>query len=127
MYKGEKYILNLIDTPEHVDFLYEVSRLIAACEGTLSIVDTSQGVQAQIISNLYIAIEHDLEVIPVINKCDMASVVSEEVEDEATELLGCERKEIIRASSKTGMEVGEILGAVVERTPHSEGDEETPL
>ena len=127
MYKGEKYILNLIDTPGHVDFSYEVSRSIAACEGALLIVDASQGVQAQTISNLYMAIEHDLEIIPVINKCDMASAMPEEVEDEIVELLGCKREEIIRASGKTGMGVEEILEAVVERVPHPEGDEEAPL
>ena len=115
MYKGEKYILNLIDTPGHVDFSYEVSRSIAACEGALLIVDASQGVQAQTISNLYMAIEHDLEIIPVINKCDMASAMPEEVEDEIVELLGCKREEIIRASGKTGMGIEEILAAVVER------------
>ena len=127
MYKGEKYILNLIDTPGHVDFSYEVSRSIAACEGALLIVDASQGVQAQTISNLYMAIEHDLEIIPVINKCDMASAMPEEVEDEIVELLGCKRSEIIRASGKTGMGVEEILAAVIERIPHPEGDEEAPL
>ena len=127
VYKGEKYILNLIDTPGHVDFSYEVSRSIAACEGALLIVDASQGVQAQTISNLYMAIEHDLEIIPVINKCDMASAMPEEVEDEIVELLGCKREEIIRASGKTGMGVEEILEAVVERIPHPEGDEEAPL
>ena len=126
-YKGEKYILNLIDTPGHVDFSYEVSRSIAACEGALLIVDASQGVQAQTISNLYMAIEHDLEIIPVINKCDMASAMPEEVEDEIVELLGCKRDEIIRASGKTGMGVEEILAAVIERIPHPEGDEEAPL
>ena len=126
-YKGEKYILNLIDTPGHVDFSYEVSRSIAACEGALLIVDASQGVQAQTISNLYMAIEHDLEIIPVINKCDMASAMPEEVEDEIVELLGCKRDEIIRASGKTGMGVEEILTAVIERIPHPEGDEEAPL
>ena len=126
-YKGEKYVLNLIDTPGHVDFSYEVSRSIAACEGALLIVDASQGVQAQTISNLYMAIEHDLEIIPVINKCDMASAMPEEVEDEIVELLGCKREEIIRASGKTGMGVEEILAAVIERIPHPEGDEEAPL
>ena len=126
-YKGEKYILNLIDTPGHVDFSYEVSRSIAACEGALLIVDASQGVQAQTISNLYMAIEHDLEIIPVINKCDMASAMPEEVEDEIVELLGCKREEIIRASGKTGMGVEEILAAVIERIPHPVGDEEAPL
>ena len=126
-YKSEKYILNLIDTPGHVDFSYEVSRSIAACEGALLIVDASQGVQAQTISNLYMAIEHDLEIIPVINKCDMASAMPEEVEDEIVELLGCKRDEIIRASGKTGMGVEEILAAVIERIPHPKGDDEAPL
>ena len=124
---GEEYIFNLIDTPGHVDFSYEVSRSIAACEGALLIVDASQGVQAQTISNLYMAIEHDLEIIPIINKCDMASAMPEEVEDEIVELLGCKRDEIIRASGKTGMGVEEILAAVIERIPHPEGDEEAPL
>ena len=127
VYKGEKYVLNLIDTPGHVDFSYEVSRSIAACEGALLIVDATQGVQAQTISNLYMAIEHDLEIIPVINKCDMASAMPDEVEDEIVELLGCRRDEIIRASGKTGMGVEEILQAVIERIPHPEGDEEAPL
>ena len=126
-YKGETYILNLIDTPGHVDFSYEVSRSIAACEGALLIVDASQGVQAQTISNLYMAIEHDLEIIPIINKCDMASAMPEEVEDEIVELLGCKRDEIIRASGKTGMGVEEILAAVIERIPHPQGDESAPL
>ena len=126
-YQGEKYILNLIDTPGHVDFSYEVSRSIAACEGALLIVDASQGVQAQTISNLYMALEHDLEIIPVINKCDMASAQPDEVEDEIVELLGCKREEIIRASGKTGMGVEEILQAVIERVPHPVGDEEAPL
>lgn len=127
VYNGEKYILNLIDTPGHVDFSYEVSRSIAACEGALLIVDASQGVQAQTISNLYMAIEHDLEIIPVINKCDMDSAMPDEVEDEIVELLGCKREEIIRASGKTGMGVEEILNAVVERVPHPTGDENAPL
>ena len=126
-FEGKKYVLNLIDTPGHVDFSYEVSRSIAACEGALLIVDASQGVQAQTISNLYMAIEHDLEIIPVINKCDMASAMPEEVEDEIVELLGCKRDEIIRASGKTGMGVEEILSAVIERIPHPKGDEEAPL
>ena len=126
-YQGEKYILNLIDTPGHVDFSYEVSRSIAACEGALLIVDASQGVQAQTISNLYMALEHDLEIIPVINKCDMDSAMPDEVEDEIIELLGCKREEIIRASGKTGLGVEEILAAVIERVPHPVGDEEAPL
>lgn len=117
----------MIDTPGHVDFSYEVSRSIAACEGALLIVDASQGVQAQTISNLYMAIEHDLEIIPIINKCDMASAMPEEVEDEIVELLGCKRDEIIRASGKTGMGVEEILAAVIERIPHPQGDESAPL
>ena len=102
MYKGEKYVLNLIDTPGHVDFSYEVSRSIAACEGALLIVDASQGVQAQTISNLYMAIEHDLEIIPVINKIDMPSAMPEEVEDEIVDLIGCKHEDILRASGKTG-------------------------
>ncbi|MBR3897158.1 MAG: translation elongation factor 4 [Bacteroidaceae bacterium] len=126
-YNGEKYILNLIDTPGHVDFSYEVSRSIAACEGALLIVDASQGVQAQTISNLYMALEHDLEIIPVMNKCDMDSAMPDEVEDEIVDLLGCKREEIIRASGKTGMGVEEILQAIVERVPHPVGDEEAPL
>ena len=113
-----KYILNLIDTPGHVDFSYEVSRSIAACEGALLVVDATQGVQAQTISNLYMAIEHDLEIIPVINKIDMPSAMPDEVEDEIVELLGCGRDEIIRASGRTGEGVDEILKAVVERVPH---------
>ena len=126
-YKGEKYVLNLIDTPGHVDFSYEVSRSIAACEGALLVVDASQGVQAQTISNLYMALENDLEIIPVMNKCDMDSAMPEEVEDEIVDLLGCKREEIIRASGKTGLGVEEILNAVIERIPHPEGDEEAPL
>ncbi|MBQ6801113.1 MAG: translation elongation factor 4 [Bacteroidaceae bacterium] len=126
-YQGEKYILNLIDTPGHVDFSYEVSRSIAACEGALLIVDASQGVQAQTISNLYMALEHDLEIIPVMNKCDRDRAMPDEVEDEIVDLLGCKREEIIRASGKTGMGVEEILQAIVERVPHPVGDEEAPL
>ena len=114
-------------TPGHVDFSYEVSRSIAACEGALLIVDATQGVQAQTISNLYMAIEHDLEIIPVVNKCDMVNAMPEEVEDEIVELLGCKHEEIIRASGKTGMGVEEILNAVVERIPCPTGDEEAPL
>ena len=126
-YKGEKYILNLIDTPGHVDFSYEVSRSIAACEGAILVVDATQGVQAQTISNLYMAIEHDLEIIPVINKCDMQSAMPDEVEDEIIELIGCKRDEIIRASARTGMGVEEILNAIVERVPHPVGDPDAPL
>lgn len=126
-YKGEKFILNLIDTPGHVDFSYEVSRSIASCEGALLVVDATQGVQAQTISNLYMAIEHDLEIIPVINKIDMPSAMPDEVEDEIVELLGCKHEEVIRASAKTGEGVEAILQAVVERIPHPVGDPEAPL
>ena len=127
MSHGEKYILNLIDTPGHVDFSYEVSRSIAACEGALLIVDATQGVQAQTISNLYMAIEHDLEIIPVINKIDMPSAMPDEVEDEIVDLIGCKREEILRASGKTGEGVEAILEAIVERIPHPEGNPEAPL
>lgn len=124
---GEKYILNLIDTPGHVDFSYEVSRSIAACEGALLVVDATQGVQAQTISNLYMAIDHDLEIIPVINKIDMPSAMPDEVEDEIIDLIGCKREDIIRASGKTGVGVDEILEAVVKRIPHPKGDDKAPL
>jgi len=126
-YHGEKYILNLIDTPGHVDFSYEVSRSIAACEGALLVVDATQGVQAQTISNLYMAIDNNLEIIPVINKIDMPSAMPDEVEDEIVELIGCEPEDIIRASGKTGEGVEDILNAVVERIPHPKGDESAPL
>ena len=126
-YKGENYVLNLIDTPGHVDFSYEVSRSIAACEGALLIVDASQGVQAQTISNLYMAIENDLQIIPVLNKIDLPSAMPEEVEDEIIELLGCDRSEILRASGKTGEGVEELLQAIVERVPAPKGDPEAPL
>lgn len=124
---NEKYVLNLIDTPGHVDFSYEVSRSIAACEGALLVVDATQGVQAQTISNLYMAIEHDLEIIPVINKIDMPSAMPDEVEDEIVELIGCKREDIIRASGKTGEGIPEILKAVVEKIPSPVGDENAPL
>ncbi len=124
---GEKYVLNLIDTPGHVDFSYEVSRSIAACEGALLIVDASQGIQAQTISNLYMAIDNDLEIIPVLNKCDLDSAKPEEVEDQIVDLLGCDPEEIIRASGKTGMGVDDILRAIVERVPAPKGDPEAPL
>ena len=127
VHNGETYILNLIDTPGHVDFSYEVSRSIASCEGALLVVDATQGVQAQTISNLYMAIDHDLEIIPVINKIDMPSAMPDEVEDEIVELLGCKHEEVIRASGKTGEGVEEILNAVVERIPHPVGDENAPL
>ena len=126
-YKGEKYTLNLIDTPGHVDFSYEVSRSIAACEGALLIVDATQGIQAQTISNLYMAIENDLEIIPIMNKMDMDSAMPEEVEDQIVELLGCKAEDIIRASGKTGMGVPEILNAIVERIKPPKGDPEAPL
>lgn len=126
-YQGEKYTLNLIDTPGHVDFAYEVSRSIAACEGALLIVDATQGIQAQTISNLYMAIEHDLEIIPIMNKMDMDNAMPEEVEDQIVELLGCKPEEIIRASGKTGMGVMEILDAIVERIKPPKGDPEAPL
>ena len=121
------YVLNLIDTPGHVDFSYEVSRSIAACEGALLIVDAAQGIQAQTISNLYMALEHDLEIIPIVNKVDLPSAMPEEVEDQIIELLGCKRDEIIRASGKTGLGVDEILHAIVERIPAPKGDPEAPL
>ena len=125
--EGKTYTLNLIDTPGHVDFSYEVSRSIAACEGALLVVDATQGVQAQTISNLYMAIDHNLEIIPVINKIDMPSAMPDEVEDEIIDLIGCDRSEIIRASGKTGEGVEDILNAVVERIPHPEGSKEEPL
>lgn len=124
---GENYHLNLIDTPGHVDFAYEVSRSIAACEGCLLLVDSTQGVQAQTISNLYMAIEHNLEIIPVLSKCDMVNSMPEEVEDEIIDLLGCKREDIIRASGKTGEGVDDILRAVIERIPAPVGDEKAPL
>ena len=124
---GQDYVLNLIDTPGHVDFAYEVSRSIAACEGCLLVVDSTQGVQAQTISNLYMAIEHDLEIIPVLNKCDMPNSMPEEVEDEIIELIGCKREDIIRASGKTGEGIDDILRAVVERIPAPVGDPNAPL
>ena len=121
------YTLNLIDTPGHVDFSYEVSRSIAACEGAILVVDASQGVQAQTISNLYMALEHDLEIIPVMNKCDMESAMPDMVEDEIVDLLGCKREDILRCSAKTGVGVPEILDAIVERIPAPQGDPEAPL
>ncbi|GJG35897.1 MULTISPECIES: translation elongation factor 4 [Prevotella] len=122
-----KYILNLIDTPGHVDFSYEVSRSIAACEGALLVVDATQGVQAQTISNLYMAIDHDLEIIPVINKIDMPNAMPDEVEDEIVDLIGCDSSEIIRASAKTGEGIPEILEAIVKRIPEPKGDPKAPL
>src|ERR1035437_8177120 len=125
--QGKQYTLNLIDTPGHVDFCYEVSRSIAACEGALLIVDASQGIQAQTISNLYLALEHDLEIIPIMNKMDMDNAMPEEVEDQIVELLGCKREEILRASGKTGMGVMDILEAIVTRVPAPKGDPDAPL
>lgn len=124
---GEKYILNLIDTPGHVDFSYEVSRAIASCEGALLVVDATQGIQAQTISNLYLALNHDLEIIPVINKIDMDSAMVEVVKDQIVDLLGCKSEEILLASGKTGVGVPEILDAIVERVPAPKGDPEAPL
>ena len=124
---GEKYTLNMIDTPGHVDFSYEVSRSIAACEGALLLVDASQGIQAQTISNLYLAIEHDLEIIPVLNKVDMESAMIDEVSDQIIDLIGCEKEEIILASGKTGIGVENVLNAVVDRIPAPQGDPNLPL
>jgi GTP-binding protein LepA len=124
---GKDYVLNLIDTPGHVDFSYEVSRAIAACEGALLLVDASQGIEAQTISNLYLAMEHDLTIIPVLNKMDLPSAMPEEVKDEMEDLLGCERDDIIGASGKTGRGVDELLRAIVERIPPPVGDPKAPL
>jgi GTP-binding protein LepA len=126
-YEGQDYILNLIDTPGHVDFSYEVSRSIAACEGALLIVDATQGIEAQTISNLYLAIEHDLEIIPILNKMDLDSAMPEEVSDQIIDLIGCKLEDIIPASGKTGLGVNEILKAVIERVPAPKGDEDAPL
>jgi GTP-binding protein LepA len=124
---GQEYVLNLIDTPGHVDFSYEVSRSIAACEGALLIVDASQGIQAQTISNLYLALEHDLEIIPILNKMDLPGAMPEEVKDQIVDLIGCKREEIIPASGKTGMGIPDILKAIIERIPAPVGDPEAPL
>ena len=126
-YEGKDYVLNLLDTPGHVDFSYEVSRSIAACEGALLVVDATQGIQAQTISNLYMAIDNDLEIIPVLNKVDLASAQIAEVEDQIIDLLGCKREEIIHASGKTGQGVPDILQAIIERVPHPKGDPDAPL
>jgi GTP-binding protein LepA len=123
----EEYILNLIDTPGHVDFSYEVSRALAACEGALLLVDATQGIQAQTISNLYLAIDNDLEIIPVINKIDMDGAMIEEVEDQIVELIGCKREEILHASGRTGLGVEAVLEAIVERIPAPKGDPQAPL
>lgn len=124
---GQDYILNLIDTPGHVDFSYEVSRSIAACEGALLIVDASQGIEAQTISNLYLALEHDLEIIPILNKMDLPGAMPEEVSDQIMELIGCDLEDIIQASGKTGLGVDLILEAVVNRIPAPKGDDSAPL
>ena len=126
-YKGEKYVLNLIDTPGHVDFSYEVSRSIAACEGALLIVDAAQSIQAQTISNLYLALENDLEIIPILNKIDLPSANPEEVTDEIVNLLGCKPEDVLRVSGKTGAGVKELLEQIVERIPAPEGDPDAPL
>src|ERR1700709_1526011 len=126
-FQGTEYILNLIDTPGHVDFSYEVSRALAACEGALLLVDATQGIQAQTISNLYLALENDLEIIPILNKMDLPGAMPEEVKDQIVELIGCKREEIIAASGKTGMGVHDILHAIVERVPPPVGDPKAPL
>jgi GTP-binding protein LepA len=126
-FEGQDYVLNLIDTPGHVDFSYEVSRSIAACEGALLIVDASQGIEAQTISNLYLALEHDLEIIPILNKMDLPGAMPEEVSDQIIELLGCDMEDIIQASGKTGLGVDAILSAVINRIPAPKGDENAPL
>ena len=126
-YNDEDYVLNLIDTPGHVDFSYEVSRSIAACEGALLIVDATQGIQAQTISNLYLAIDNDLEIIPIMNKMDLDSAMPEEVEEQIIELLGCDREDIIRASGKSGLGVTEILSEIIEKVPAPKGDPQAPL
>ena len=124
---GNEYTLNLIDTPGHVDFSYEVSRSIAACEGALLIVDATQGIEAQTISNLYLALEHDLEIIPVLNKMDLDSADPEVVGDQIIDLIGCDASEIIPASGKSGLGVQDILSAVIERVPAPKGDPEAPF
>ena len=126
-YANQNFVLNLIDTPGHVDFSYEVSRSIAACEGALLVVDATQGIQAQTISNLYLALENDLEIIPVMNKIDLDSAMPEEVADEIIDLLGCAREDILSCSAKTGVGVPEILKAIVDRVPAPVGDVEAPL
>ena len=124
---GERYVLNLIDTPGHVDFSYEVSRAIASCEGALLVVDATQGIQAQTISNLYLAVGHDLEIIPVLNKIDVDSAMIDEVTDQVIDLIGCKREDILLASGKTGQGVEEILEAIIARIPAPKGDDNAPL
>ena len=124
---GQKYTLNLIDTPGHVDFSYEVSRAIASCEGALLVVDATQGIQAQTISNLYLALGQDLEIIPVLNKIDCESAMIDEVKDQIIDLIGCKEEEILLASGKTGQGVEDVLEAIVERIPAPEGDDNAPL
>ena len=126
-YEGNEYVLNLIDTPGHVDFSYEVSRSIAACEGALLIVDASQGIEAQTISNLYLALEHDLQIIPILNKMDLPGAMPDEVSDQIVELIGCDESEIIKASGKTGLGVNDILASVIENIPAPTGNENEPL
>src|SRR5690625_6861206 len=126
-YKGDEYVLNLIDTPGHVDFSYEVSRSIAACEAALLIVDAAQSIQAQTISNLYLALENDLEIIPLLNKIDLPSANPEEVTDDIVDLLGCDPSDVLRVSGKTGEGVEELLHQIIERVPAPEGDPDAPL
>src|SRR5690554_3201860 len=126
-HNGEKYVLNLIDTPGHVDFSYEVSRAIAACEGALLIVDATQGIQAQTISNLYLAIEHDLEIIPLVNKVDMESAMVDDVKDQIVELIGCDREDIIPTSAKTGVGIETVLETIIKKVPAPAGNPDAPL
>src|SRR4026209_1622111 len=123
---GEEYVLNLIDTPGHVDFSYEVSRALAACEGALLLVDATQGIQAQTISNLYLAIDNNLEIIPIINKIDMDGAMIPEVQDQIVELIGCKQEDILLASAKTGIDIEEILAAIISRIPAPKGNPDEP-